>query len=106
MSPTWVSSSESLPELFESVNGVNGAIASIYTQGLPEDYYQQFIRAVNAVTKDDVVRVAQKYIDPDHLALLIVGDRAKIEARLVATKIAPVVLLDVDGNPIPVKVTP
>ena len=80
---------QSLPEVFESVNGVNGAIASIYTQGLPEDYYQQFIRAVNAVTKDDVVRVAQKYIDPDHLALVIVGDREKIEAPLIATKIAP-----------------
>ena len=62
-------------QAFESVNGVNGSIASIYTQGLPEDYYQQFARAVNAVTKEDVVRVAQKYIDPDHLPIVIVGDR-------------------------------
>ena len=46
---------------------------------------------MNAVTKDDVVRVAQKYIDPDHLAIVIVGDRAKIEGPLAATKIAPIV---------------
>jgi predicted Zn-dependent peptidase len=90
---------QSLPGSFESVAGVNGAIASIYTQGLPEDYYQQFSRAVNAVTKDDVVRVAQKYIDPEHLAIVIVGDRARIEALLAATKIAPVVVLDASGNP-------
>jgi zinc protease len=96
---------QSLPEVFESVNGVNGGISAIYTQGLPEDYYQQFIRSVNAVTKDDVVRVAQKYIDPDHLALVIVGDRAKIEGPLVATKIAPVVRLDVNGDPM-VKIRP
>ena len=51
---------QSLPESFESVAGVNGSIAEIYTQSLPEDYYQQFARAVNAVTKDDVVRVARK----------------------------------------------
>ena len=91
---------QSLPEAFASVSGVNGAIANVYTQGLPEDYYQQFARDVNAVTKDDVVRVAQKYIDPDHLAILIVGDRSKIEAPLAATHIAPVVVLDVDGNPV------
>jgi zinc protease len=97
---------QSLPANFASVNGINGSIASIYTQGLPEDYYKQFASAVGAVTKNDVVRVAQKYIDPDHLAIVIVGDRAKIEGPLAATKIAPIVWLDVDGNPIPNKVTP
>jgi predicted Zn-dependent peptidase len=90
---------QSLPASFESVAGVNSSISSIYVQGLPEDYYAQFSRAVNAVTKQDVVRVAQKYIDPDHMAIVIVGDRAKIQAPLAATKIAPVVLLDVNGDP-------
>lgn len=97
---------QSLPASFESVSGVNGSISSIFTQSLPEDYYQQFARAVNAVTKNDVVRVAQKYIDPDRLAILIVGDRAKIEAPLRATKIAPVVVLDVNGNPVPASTVP
>ena len=91
---------QSLPESFASVTGVNMSIASIYTQGLPDDYYQQFARAVNAVTKDDVVRVASKYIDPSHLAIVIVGDGARIEAPLAATKIAPIVVLNADGNPI------
>lgn len=90
---------QSLPAAFESVAGANRSIASIYTQGLPEDYYRQFARAINAVTKDDVVRVARQYIDPDHLAILIVGDRAKIEGALRATNIAPVVVLDADANP-------
>ena len=91
---------QSLPESFASVSGVNMSIASIYTQGLPDDYFQEFTRAVNAVTKDDVLRVAAKYIDPSHLAIVIVGDRAKIEAPLAATKIAPIVVLDADGNPV------
>ena len=90
---------QSLPAMFASVSSINGSIASIYTQGLPEDYYQRFATAVNAVTKDDVVRVARKYIDPDHLAIVIVGDRATIEGPLEATHIGPVVKLDVDGNP-------
>ena len=92
---------QSLPENFSSAQGINGSIGSIYTQGLPENYYQQFARAVNAVTKDDVVRVARQYIDPDHLAIVIVGDKSTIEAPLAATNIAPIVHLDLDGNPIP-----
>ncbi|MEP6492426.1 MAG: pitrilysin family protein [bacterium] len=91
---------QSLPESFETLSGVNANVSSIYSQGLPEDYYAQFVRAVGAVTKEDVVRVAQKYIDLDHLAILIVGDREKIEGPLMATKIAPIVRLDVNGNPI------
>jgi predicted Zn-dependent peptidase len=97
---------QSLPENFAEVAGVNQSIATVYTQGLPADYYQQFIRGVKAVTKDDVVRVAQRYIDPDHLALVIVGDRATIEGPLAATGIAPMVRLDLDGNPIPHPVRP
>ncbi|HEV8449690.1 MAG TPA: pitrilysin family protein [Gemmatimonadaceae bacterium] len=89
---------QSLPENFASVNGINASIGQLYVQGLPQDYYQQFARAVNAVTADDVVRVAKTYIDPDHLAIVIVGDRTKIEAPLAATNIAPIVHLDVNGN--------
>ena len=91
---------QSLPENFASVGGINGSIGSLYVQGLPQDYYQQFARAVDAVTKDDVVRVAKQYLDPEHLAIVIVGDRSKIEAPLAATNIAPIVHLDVNGNPI------
>jgi zinc protease len=97
---------QSLPAAFASVRGVNGSIASIYVEDLPDDYYQRFAHAVNAVTKDDVVRVASKYIDPEHFTILIVGDRAKIEAPLAATKIAPITLLDVNGDPVGTRITP
>lgn len=91
---------QSLPSTFASVSGVNNNISSIYTQGLADDYYQVFTRSVNAVTKEDVVRVAQKYIDPEHLTIVIVGDRSKIEKPLAATRIAPIVVLDANGDPV------
>jgi predicted Zn-dependent peptidase len=87
-----------LPGLFGSVAGINRAIAGLWVQGLPDAYYQQYARAVGAVTKDDVVRVARKYIDLEHLAIVIVGDRAAIAAPLKATGIAPIVGLDIEGN--------
>jgi zinc protease len=97
---------QSLPEEFSSVSSVRASIAGIYAQGLPEDYYQNYAKNVNAVTKEDLTRVANKYIDLDHLALVIVGDRKTIEAPLAATKLAPIVLMDLDGNPVPNPVTP
>jgi hypothetical protein len=45
------------------------------------------------------VRVAKQYIDLDHLNIVIVGDRAAIEGPLKATGIAPVSVLDIEGNP-------
>ena len=87
-----------LPNTFASVAGINSAITSLWVQGLPDDYYQQYQKAVGAVTREDVVRVAKQYIDLDHLAIVIVGDRATIEGPLKATGIAPIVVLDVDGN--------
>jgi zinc protease len=88
----------SLPEQFSSVAGVNGVIAEIWNEGLPVDYYQQYASKIAAVTKDDVVRVAKRYIDLDHLTIVIVGDRATIEGPLKATGIAPIVATDIEGK--------
>ena len=66
-------------------------------QSLPDTYYQQYSKSIMAITADDVVRVAKKYVDLDHLAIVIVGDRKAIEAPLEATKIAPIAHLDIEG---------
>ena len=87
-----------LPSMFTSVSGINGAISDLWVEGLPDAYYQQYGKAIAAVTKEDVVRVARKHVDVDHLAIVIVGDRASIEKPLEATRIGPIVMLDVDGK--------
>ncbi|HEX7486406.1 MAG TPA: pitrilysin family protein [Vicinamibacterales bacterium] len=89
---------QSLPGMFGSVSSIGAAIGTLWTQGLPDDYYQQYGKSINAVTKADLVRVAKQYIDLDHLSIVIVGDRATIEGPLKATNIAPIVVLDIEGN--------
>ena len=42
--------------------------------------------------------MSKKYMDPDHLVILIVGDKAKIYDSIKATNIAPVVELDKKGK--------
>jgi zinc protease len=93
---------QGLPALFGSVNAVGNAIGTIYIDGLPETYYQDYASKINAVTSDDLVRVAKKYIDLDNLNIIIVGDRTTIDEALRKTGIAPVVYLDIEGKPVPV----
>ena len=89
-----------LPATFASVSAINGAITELWLQGLPDNYYQQYATAVAAITADDVVRVARKYLDLEHLAIVVVGDKASIEAPLRKTGVAPIVFLDIEGAPI------
>jgi zinc protease len=100
MSATKAALINSLPSQLSSVRSIGGLISSIYSQDLPENYWSTFPEKINAVTKEDVTRVARQYIDPDHMAIVIVGDRQKIEPGLRKTGIAPVVILDLKGNPL------
>jgi len=90
---------QALPQRFASVSAIGNSIASLIVQSLPDDYYQNYGKNISAVTKDDLARVAKQYIDLGHLAIVIVGDRASVEGPLKATGIAPITILDIDGNP-------
>lgn len=90
---------QGLPQRFASVSAISGAITSLAVQGLPDDYFQTYAKNVSAVTKEDLLRVAKKYIDLNHLAIVIVGDRSVVEGPLKATGIAPITMIDIEGNP-------
>jgi len=90
---------ERLPGTFASAQSINNAIVSLWTQGLPDDYYQQYAARIAAVQRDDVVRVARQYVDVDHLVIVVVGDRSTIEGPLRAIRVAPIAITDIEGNP-------
>ena len=76
-------------------------LANIITQklyNLPADYWDTYPQNVAAVTPEDVQRVAQKYIDLDHLQVVAVGDASK--ARDVLAKYGKVEVYDSDGRPV------
>ncbi len=52
--------------------------------GYPPDYLEQFRDAVMNVTQADVLRVAQKYLHPDLMKILAVGNREVIREQLTA----------------------
>jgi zinc protease len=92
----------SYPRNFETVEQIAGQLANVVTYGLPDTYFNDYISRVNAVTLEDVNRVANKYLSPDKLAIVVVGDRKEIELGLkqITGLGNSIVYLDAEGNPI------
>jgi zinc protease len=89
-----------LPGNFETTQQIAAALVPVALYGLPLDYYNNYVQNIEAVTQADVARVAQQYINPGSLAVVIVGDRKTIEAGLKATNVGPIAIRDISGQPI------
>ena len=86
----------SFPQDFQSLEQIAGQLAELITYDLPDDYFNNYIQRVLAVTKDDVWRVAQKYLDPEKVAMIVVGDRKAVEKGVRGLNLGPVQLLTVE----------
>jgi zinc protease len=85
---------------FESLSRVSGQIATLWAQGLPMTELQREVDATSAATMADVTAASKKYVTPDKLSLLMVGDLAKIEPGIRSLNLGEIVVLDVEGKPV------
>ncbi len=92
------SQSRSLPGMFETNGGEAGALSEIFEYNLARDYFSNLPERLNAVTAEDAEAAAKKYLHPDQLILICVGDRAKIEPELLKLDLGAVEIRDADGN--------
>jgi zinc protease len=92
------SQSRSLPGIFETDSGEAGALSEIFEYNLARDYYSNLPGRLNAVTAENAEAVAKKYLHPDQLILVCVGDRAKIEPELLKLDLGAIEIRDADGN--------
>ena len=66
--------------------------------GFPADYWDAYPARIMAVTADDVQRVARKYLNPEALQMVAVGDASKIGPAL--EKYGAVEIFDSNGAPL------
>jgi zinc protease len=74
--------------------------ANTYVYDLGLDYYSRYADEVKAVTSDQALAMARKYLPADRLIVIAVGDRAKIEPELRKLNLGTVELMDGEGKPI------
>ncbi|WP_339833301.1 pitrilysin family protein [uncultured Flavobacterium sp.] len=67
------------------------------TQNLPDDFYEKYIKNINAVTAEDIKAAANKYFLADNLRIVVVGKAADVVPGLEKSGI-PVMYFDRFGN--------
>ena len=70
------------PIRLETQEGLINQLVAMQMFNLPADYLTTYRDRINAVSPADVQRVAQKHITPDKIAIVIVGDAAKIADQI------------------------
>jgi len=83
---------------FERGTEAAASFAELFTYDLPLDYFSSLPARINAVTAEQAQAIAQKYILPDKMIVLAVGDRAKIEEDMKKLNLGKVEIRDTDGK--------
>jgi zinc protease len=89
---------QSIPGQFETGGATASAMHTIFIDNRPLDYFSTLPAKYEAITSADVARVANQYIHPDNMVILVVGDRAKIEPQLKDEKLGPIEIRDGQGT--------
>jgi zinc protease len=87
------------PIRFETTSAIAAALSVLVVHGLPEDYYDRYRERVRAITTEQILQAAQRYLHPEALQLVAVGDPASVRAPLAALGFGPVAVYDTLGQP-------
>lgn len=71
-----------LPRVLETPSQIASQLMAIELFNLPDDYFNTLIERYKQITPEDIKRVANKYIHPDKLTVVIVGDIKEINKQI------------------------
>lgn len=89
------------PATVQTASDIASRLIDMELYGLPEDYFDRYRENIAAVTKEDITRVAEKYLDPDRILIVVVGNAKDIREPLGGLGL-PMHDLDIDGTALPV----
>jgi predicted Zn-dependent peptidase len=67
---------------FESKDRLASQYMSLKLDGYPDNYFDTYIENIKKITKKDIQDVAKKYMDPNKMIILVVGDEKKFDKPL------------------------
>jgi zinc protease len=88
----------SLPGNFETSANTAASFSNVYIYDLGLQYFTNYAARVDAVSTAQAKTVAEKYLVPNKLVVIAVGDRAKIEPELRKLNLGPVEIRNADGK--------
>ncbi len=85
------------PATVQSSGEVASRLVDMELYSLPQDYFDRYRENIAAIDRDEIARVANKYIDPENSLVVIVGNAAEIRDSL-GTLGYPIHNIDLEGN--------
>lgn len=82
----------------ESPQSVASYALSIIRYGLKKDHYETYLERLQAVSADDILAAAKKYVTPDNAFIFVVGNQDDVLPQL--EQFGEVEILDIYGNPV------
>jgi zinc protease len=89
----------SVPATFETSDSAAATLADIYVYDLGLDYFSKYAERTEAVTADQAAEAAKKYVQPDKLVVIAIGDRQSIVPALAKLSLGPIEVWSADGRP-------
>jgi zinc protease len=84
------------PGGFETNSSIANALADLIVYRLDDNYFNTYVEKTLAVTQKDVEAAAKKYVVPDNMLVIIVGDRSKIEEGIRKLNLGKITVLSVE----------
>jgi zinc protease len=91
---------QSLPASFETADRTVANFSSLFTYGLPLDHFANLTELISVVDAQSVQEMAKKYLAPDRMVIIAVGDRSRIAPGLEAELGTPAEIRDSEGVPV------
>lgn len=86
----------SYPGNFQEVSMIAPQIDEMIQYNLPANYFNNYVSSMLNVKADEANAVAKKYIVPDKMIVVVVGDKAKIEEGIKALNLGEIKNLTID----------
>lgn len=88
------------PRRFETPDATIGVLGDLALYNLPDSEISNFLTQVGNVKPEDVTRVTAKYLSPEQMTVVVVGDLSKIRTGIEALHLGPITVLDAEGKPV------
>jgi len=89
-----------LPGRFATLDALEGAAITSINLGLPDDYWSRYAGGMRALNDQQLAGAAGRYIHPDQVVWVVVGDLRKVEPGIRKLGWGEVTVLDADGKPV------
>jgi zinc protease len=90
-----------LPGRFATLTALETAAIQLLNNGYPDDYFSSYAKSTRALDERQLAAAAAKFIRPEDVIWVIVGDLQQVEAGIRELKLGDIVRLDGDGQQTP-----